>query len=731
MSKRKPPTLEKSFASHPKASCWSARNTDHPKDCFISSKKKRWFDCDKCHHSFETGLDSISQGVWCPYCKNLKRCDDTVCMDCYNRSFASHANSHNWSPKNFPATPRQVAKCSNNKYIFDCKCGSEYTITLNQIPDDIKFTFCKDCRKKCSKVATLVKRENKFNDVMKQFRCNVPVELGYKKEEDWYVVSRQLIEDNGGSLLLRKYNNSPTRVVKAMFPKYKWLDWKFKKSHDGLWDSMETQQKYVKWLGNELGYETIDRWYELTTETLYANHGGSLLHNYYSGSQIQFVKAMFPEYEWLEWEFVSGVSNGYWKDIKNHKLYIEWLGDELGYETMKDWYKITGKLITDNHGDGLLSYYNSSPIQFVKAMFPGYPWLEWKFANGVGSETWLDIENHKRYVNWLGDKLGYETVKDWYKITGKLITDNHGDGLLSYYNSSPIQLVKAMFPEYEWLEWKFITVSKKFWSDHKNHVKYMKWLGDELGYTKEEDWYGTSFQSFRENGGRHLFKLYHGGTIHKLVKVAFPDYDWHEWKFVSTGDFWHKPENQRRYMEWLGNKLGYETMDDWYKTIKSDLYNNLGSTLLTKFYGCKVSSCIMVVFPEHKWDAAKFKKNYSRGQIEWLEYLICSTPDIRHQLNNEDGEFTIPDTRYRADGYSLNENCIYEYHGDFWHGNPNIYDKNSMNPITRTTYGDLWEKTLEKQRCCENYGFAVHYIWESDWNRGKNAVISIQRLFRK
>ena len=298
-----------------------------------------------------------------------------------------------------------------------------------------------------------------------------------------------------------------------------------------------------------------------------------------------------------------------------------------------------------------------------------------------------------------------------------------------------MQIVKALFPEYEWLEWEFVSgVSNGYWNDVENRKLYIEWLGNELGYETMEDWYGITYAVCKKNGCRSILasiiSRYYRAS-HQIVMEVFPDYEWHEWKFVSTGDFWHKPENQRRYMEWLGNELGYETMEDWYKTLKSDIYNNHGAGLLTGLYGCKVSSCIMGIFPEYNWVVSKFKKNYSRGQIEWMEYLICSTPDIRHQLNNEDGEFIIPGTRYKADGYSVAENCIYEYHGDFWHGNPNIYDTNSMHPITRTTYGDLWEKTLKKQRCCENYGFTVHYIWESDWNRGKNAVISIQRLFRK
>ena len=44
-----------------------------------------------------------------------------------------------------------------------------------------------------------------------------------------------------------------------------------------------------------------------------------------------------------------------------------------------------------------------------------------------------------------------------------------------------------------------------------------------------------------------------------------------------------------------------------------------------------------------------------------------------HVINNDNGEYSIPNSRYHADGYSENKNLILEYHGDYWHGNPKIY----------------------------------------------------------
>ena len=54
---------------------------------------------------------------------------------------------------------------------------------------------------------------------------------------------------------------------------------------------------------------------------------------------------------------------------------------------------------------------------------------------------------------------------------------------------------------------------------------------------------------------------------------------------------------------------------------------------------------------------------------------------------------------YKVDGYyeTDTERVVLEFHGDFWHGNPNKYSKNTVNSVTKLTMGELYENTLEKQ----------------------------------
>ncbi len=57
------------------------------------------------------------------------------------------------------------------------------------------------------------------------------------------------------------------------------------------------------------------------------------------------------------------------------------------------------------------------------------------------------------------------------------------------YNGSLYYLLCMVYPEYEWLPWKFHFVPKEFWTDMKNQRNFLDWAGKQLNYINKEDWY--------------------------------------------------------------------------------------------------------------------------------------------------------------------------------------------------------------------------------------------------
>jgi G:T-mismatch repair DNA endonuclease (very short patch repair protein) len=105
---------------------------------------------------------------------------------------------------------------------------------------------------------------------------------------------------------------------------------------------------------------------------------------------------------------------------------------------------------------------------------------------------------------------------------------------------------------------------------------------------------------------------------------------------------------------------------------------------------------------------------YSRAQITWLEDVMKQTGVIiRHALSPEK-EFKIPGVG-RVDGYCAATNTVYEFHGDFWHGNLARYDPNDMNNVKYKSYGELFTRTLQRDAKIRSLGYNLIVKWETDF----------------
>ena len=92
---------------------------------------------------------------------------------------------------------------------------------------------------------------------------------------------------------------------------------------------------------------------------------------------------------------------------------------------------------------------------------------------------------------------------------------------------------------------------------------------------------------------------------------------------------------------------------------------------------------------------------------------------IHHALNG--GEYLIPGTLYHADGYSPKLKKIYEFEGDYWHGNLDVHDRDDVNEVTHKTMGELYDETMAREKVIREHphGYVVEIMWESEWNRLK------------
>jgi hypothetical protein len=171
----------------------------------------------------------------------------------------------------------------------------------------------------------------------------------------------------------------------------------------------------------------------------------------------------------------------------------------------------------------------------------------------------------------------------------------------------------------------------------------------------------------------------------------------------------------------------YKSFDDYYNIFieqHGDTYDYSmvkwvnGSTPIE--IRCKKHGLFTMKPYSHKIGSGcnKCTAQYSRMAIEWLTYISQTTGEyIQHAENT--GEYILPGTRNKVDGYCEKTNTVYEFLGDFWHGNPSLYDYEAKNPRNDKTFGALYENTVAKKEKIINMGYNYVDIWEKDWKEFK------------
>lgn len=102
----------------------------------------------------------------------------------------------------------------------------------------------------------------------------------------------------------------------------------------------------------------------------------------------------------------------------------------------------------------------------------------------------------------------------------------------------------------------------------------------------------------------------------------------------------------------------------------------------------------------------------SKPETQFLDYY--NIPLRNHRL---------PEWRRKpVDGFDPESNTVFEFLGDYWHGNPDKYKSGDMHPKKKVTYSELLHKTMENLNKLKSLGYTVKYIWEKDWNNFVNEM---------
>lgn len=101
-------------------------------------------------------------------------------------------------------------------------------------------------------------------------------------------------------------------------------------------------------------------------------------------------------------------------------------------------------------------------------------------------------------------------------------------------------------------------------------------------------------------------------------------------------------------------------------------------------------------------------RNISKLEISWLDSINIKQ-ELRHKTIKINGNI------YHVDALDNENKIIYEFYGDYWHGNPIKFQKNNVNKSNNKKFGDLYNKTILRENILKENGYTIISIWESDF----------------
>ncbi len=155
-------------------------------------------------------------------------------------------------------------------------------------------------------------------------------------------------------------------------------------------------------------------------------------------------------------------------------------------------------------------------------------------------------------------------------------------------------------------------------------------------------------------------------------------------------------------------------------TIANKIHNNSFDYSKTKYAGIYIPIIIICKKhgeffqrPTHHIQGMGCKKCIniiSKQETQWLDSLKVPTEyrQVYIALNNK---------KYYFDAYNPITNTVYEYYGDYWHGNPkNLkFKSDDINKRNKKTFGQLYNSTINREVEIQAAGYNLISIWEYDW----------------
>ncbi len=167
---------------------------------------------------------------------------------------------------------------------------------------------------------------------------------------------------------------------------------------------------------------------------------------------------------------------------------------------------------------------------------------------------------------------------------------------------------------------------------------------------------------------------------------------------------------------------------DYFISKANEVHNYKYDYSLVKYIKCDIK--VKIICPKHGiFEMMPFRHlagskcpkcaiKASRPETAWLNSIGLPNDPEHRNVN-----IWISKKRFNVDGIDPSNKTIFEFNGDFFHGNPAVYEPNEINDMNKCTFGQLYQETLDKEQALKAAGYTVISIWEKDYYENRRAKL--------
>lgn len=362
-------------------------------------------------------------------------------------------------------------------------------------------------------------------ETVRAFMDKVGESSGVAAPEDWLLVKKSELVQNGGARLLHRYGGNILEILSLAYPEVDWKD--LERQADPFFERRETRRAFVLGLGKSHGATTAAQWLALKKEH-FIEAGGAAVLKPYSGV-YEALNDLLPE---VDFSTAIGIKKPryYWKDAKNVRAFMDRIAQIRGIASAEDWKKVGHADIGAAGGRGMLAHYDWDVIQLLRVAYPEQQWSVPKSRSWAPKGYWSEPARQREFLTEFADENDLQTEEDWAAVSLKDIADAGGKGLVRQLAAHNVcNLLAQVFPEKSFDQLAAIgTVPASYWSEETVR-DCLEAAREELCIESKEEWARVSYHDIARASkatGRSVHKFLRHMRLPDALRIAYPHEDW-------------------------------------------------------------------------------------------------------------------------------------------------------------------------------------------------------------